>query len=161
MANMSGEGAVFSFEYEWKKENHTKPIGKLLCSTHVYHTNIEDLENAAGIDGLGDAKPLKIYNGAYEASKRVVDNGKIYDCPSYSGCVTSSHGSRVEMHLAFQANAGRRPAKWQNHHDELLARLYVIGNMEPIEEISMYFCFACLSVCPVTGTKLFFYSSTC
>jgi hypothetical protein len=136
---MPEESAIFDFEYEWKKDSHVKPIGKLRCSTQVYHTDVDDLESAAGlgsISGLGDAKPLKIYNGVYDALKRVVDDGKAYECPSYSGYVTSSHGCRVALHLAFQSAYGNNPAKWQKHNDELLARLYVDGNVEPIEEIS-------------------------
>ena len=134
---MAKDGPQIDFRYTWKKSTHAKAIGTLICSANALHVDSSDLEEVDHASNhTPDAKPLLIYRSEHDESKDVMDGGKTYKCPSFSGYVTSNSGSRFEVNIAFARNAGGQPAKWQNYNDELVARLYVDGNVEPIEEIS-------------------------
>lgn len=145
--DMATDGPEIDFKHIWKKPSHKNPTGTLICSANALHLSPElGFEEEAT-----DCKPLLIYRSTFEESKDVMDCGKTYKCPSYAGYVTSTSRSRFEVNIAFARKSGHLPAKWQNYSDELVARLYVDGSVEPLEEISKH---ASSIVSPASGCSI-------
>ena len=128
------------FTYKWytpgpPRGGYSDLVGSLDCS--VGTINIPAAGTSSDRSAGAASEDLEIYSSSYRAFKDLVQNGRTYICPSYSGYLESVTGSRPEIRLSFRPPNcfDSYSGVWENFNDELLVHLYVDGSLASNEEI--------------------------